>query len=67
MTTKEQNNLRLRGALAALQKLDPSDPPDVIRDTLRRVKRTVAGCQASSNLSLAREISARLLRLAQRI
>jgi len=66
---KHGDLLRLRGCLLALRKLDASDPV-AVRDTLRRIRRTLAACGASDsddeNRALAAQILSRMTRLAAR-
>ncbi len=75
MTAKEKNenvkNLRLRGCLLSLRKLDPDNPADV-KLTLARIRRTLEACQPTSTRTgrggaddkLVREIIKRTARLA---
>lgn len=68
MTARQKTGdlLRLRGCLLALRKLDATDPI-AVRETLRRIRRTLAACGASrtqdDNARLAREIIRRMAKL----
>jgi hypothetical protein len=68
MTSREHtaNTLRLRGCLLALHELD-TDNAVAVRETLRRVRKTLAACQSTSDEALARDIIRRMKRLAQKV
>ena len=67
MTAKQHaTNLRLRGCLLALRKLNADNPAEV-REVLRRIRSSLRACEPETDtLSLARQITIRLANLALR-